>query len=206
MHMSSRSVSVIFSILLCTVAGAALASPADAQPQPAPSDRKAEKGKSSQRPLTSSEESRESLEGAVTSPLRDANLIKTEIPPILEQAVDNPYARSGQRSCATLRKEISDLSDVLGDDFDDRSPEQEAKDDDEKTAYGVVASVVSDIIPMRSWIRKLSGAERRDRKVREAIAAGIARRSYLKGVGQARGCKPPAAPRAIAASRPAVNP
>jgi hypothetical protein len=59
---------------------------------------------------------------------------------------------------------------------------------------------------MRSCIRKLSGAERRDRKVQEAIASGIARRSYLKGVGQARGCKPPAAPRVIAASRPAVNP
>lgn len=142
----------------------------------------------------------------MTSPLRDLNLIRTKIPPILEKAVDNPYARSVQRSCATLRKEISDLSDVLGDDFDDRSPEQEAKDDDEKTAYGAVASVVSDIIPMRSWIRKLSGAERRDRKVQEAIAAGIARRSYLKGVGQARGCKPPAAPRAIAAKLPAVNP
>lgn len=57
-----------------------------------------------------------------------------------------------------------------------------------KGAYGVVASIVSDVIPMRSWIRKLSGAERRNRQVQEAIAAGIARRSYLKGIGQARGC------------------
>lgn len=202
MRRASRS--VILSILLGAVA--AMAGSADAQPQPAPSDPKAEKGKTAQRPLTSSEQNQQSLEGAVTSPLRDLNLIKTKIPPILVQAVDNPYARSGQRSCVTLRKEISDLSEVLGDDFDDRSPEREAEDGDEKAAYGVVASVVSDIIPMRSWIRKLSGAERRDRKVQEAIAAGIARRSYLKGVGQARGCKPPAAPRTIAGSLPAVKP
>lgn len=202
MRRASRS--VILSILLGAVA--AMAGSADAQPRPPPSDPRAENGKAAQRPLTSSEQNQQSLEGAVTSPLRDLNLIKTKIPPILVQAVDNPYARSGQRSCVTLRKEISDLSEVLGDDFDDRSPEGEAEDDDEKAAYGAVASVVSDVIPMRSWIRKLSGAERRDRKVQEAIAAGIARRSYLKGVGQARGCKPPAAPRTIAASRPAVNP
>jgi len=59
---------------------------------------------------------------------------------------------------------------------------------------------------MRSWIRKLSGAERRDREVQEAIAAGIARRTYLKGVGEARGCKPPAALRTIAGTPPAVKP
>jgi len=61
----------------------AMSSPADAQSQQTPSRPKAEKGKTAQRPLTSSEQSRESLEGAVTSPLRDMNLIKTDIPPIL---------------------------------------------------------------------------------------------------------------------------
>jgi len=202
MRRASRS--VILSILLSTVT--AISSPAVAQSQPAPPGPKAEKGKTAQRPLTSSEQSRESLQGAVTSPLRDVNLIKTDIPPILVQAVNNPYARSGQRGCAALRKDIGDLNEVLGDDFDERSPERGSDGNDRKTAYGVVASVVSDVIPMRSWIRKLSGAERRDREVQEAIAAGIARRSYLKGVGQARGCKPPAAPRAIAGTRPAVKP
>lgn len=159
-----------------------------------------------QRALTSSEQSRESLEGAVTSPLRDANLIKTDIPPILSQAVDNPYARSGQRSCATLRREIVELNQVLGDDFDERGSEPDQGALDRRGAYGIVASIVSDIIPMRSWIRKLSGAERRDRQVQEAIAAGIARRSYLKGIGQARGCKPPASARPIGGKPTAVKP
>lgn len=177
----------------------ALASPADAQSQQTPSLPNAEKA--TQRPLTSKEQSRESLEGAVTSPLRDVNLIKTDIPQVLVQAVHNPYAPSGQRSCATLRRDIGELNEVLGDDFDERSPEQKSEANDRRTAYGVVASVISDVIPMRSWIRKLSGAERRDREVQEAIAAGITRRGYLKGLGQARGCKPPAAPRAIAGTR-----
>ena len=151
--------------------------------------------------MTSSDQSRESLGGAVTSPLRDVNLVRTDIPPILTQAVNNPYARSGQRSCTALRKEIGNLDTVLGDDFDERSTTPESEGNDRKSVYGALASVVSDVIPMRSWIRKLSGAERRDREVQEAIAAGIARRSYLKGLGQARGCKPPAAPRAITLSR-----
>jgi hypothetical protein len=52
------------------------------------------------------------------------------------------------------------------------------------------------VVPFRSWVRKLSGAERYSRDVSAAIAAGIVRRSYLKGVGQVRGCEAPAAPAA----------
>ncbi len=63
------SKSVIVSLLLSTVT--AISSPADAQSQQTPPGPKAEKGKTAQRPLTSSEQSRESLQGAVTSPLRD---------------------------------------------------------------------------------------------------------------------------------------
>jgi hypothetical protein len=184
----------------------AFANPVSAQTQSAPSEQSSTYRAPEQRPMTSSDESRESLQGAVTSPLRDANLIKTDIPPILLQAVANPYARAGQRSCATLRNEIVNLNQVLGDDFDERTPESGGKGIDRKSAYGLVASVVSDVIPMRSWIRKLSGAERRDRQVQEAIAAGIARRSYLKGIGQARACKPPASARRTAGALPTTKP
>jgi hypothetical protein len=50
------------------------------------------------------------------------------------------------------------------------------------------------LIPFRGWVRKLSGAERHSRLVAEAVAAGMTRRAYLKGLGQAQGCLPPAAP------------
>ncbi len=43
-------------------------------------------------------------------------------------------------------------------------------------------------MPFRGWIRRLSGAERHARDVAAAIAAGTARRAFLKGVGQGRIC------------------
>ena len=47
-------------------------------------------------------------------------------------------------------------------------------------------------IPFRGVVRKLSGAESHDRLVQSAIIAGNVRRAYLKGLGEARGCMPPA--------------
>ena len=48
--------------------------------------------------------------------------------------------------------------------------------------------------PYRGWIRTLSGANRHQAEVRDAINAGAARRGYLKGVGMRMNCAPPAAP------------
>jgi hypothetical protein len=50
------------------------------------------------------------------------------------------------------------------------------------------------MIPLRGWVRKLTGAERHDRLVQSAITSGNVRRAYLKGLGEARGCNPPATP------------
>jgi hypothetical protein len=61
-------------------------------------------------------------------------------------------------------------------------------------ALGAVASAAQDMIPMRGWVRKLTGAERHDRLVQSAVASGAVRRAYLKGLGEARGCDPPATP------------
>jgi len=61
-------------------------------------------------------------------------------------------------------------------------------------AIGAVRGSAQSIVPYRSWVRKLSGAERYSREVVAAIAAGSIRRSFLKGVGHASGCQAPAAP------------
>jgi hypothetical protein len=58
-----------------------------------------------------------------------------------------------------------------------------------------VRGAAQGIVPYRSWVRKLSGAERYSKEVAAAITAGGVRRSYLKGFGQAGGCPAPAAPR-----------
>jgi hypothetical protein len=41
-------------------------------------------------------------------------------------------------------------------------------------------------------IRAVSGASKRERDLQAAILAGFTRRSFLKGIGQARGCLYPA--------------
>jgi hypothetical protein len=56
----------------------------------------------------------------------------------------------------------------------------------------VAQSVVGSLIPFRGVIREISGANAHDRALREAVIAGVARRSFLKGIGQARGCRYPA--------------
>ena len=65
---------------------------------------------------------------------------------------------------------------------------------DRISAGRVAKTVVSSFIPFRGLIREVSGANDHDRKVRAAIQAGIARRGFLKGVGQSKGCAWPARP------------
>ena len=43
-------------------------------------------------------------------------------------------------------------------------------------------------LPFRGVVRRLSGAEARDRELRAYVLAGIVRRAFLKGVAQAHDC------------------
>ena len=54
----------------------------------------------------------------------------------------------------------------------------------ERALQGAAESVV----PFRSWVRKLTGAEKHSKHVAAAIAAGTVRRAFLKGLRVARGC------------------
>lgn len=48
--------------------------------------------------------------------------------------------------------------------------------------------------PVSRTLRELTGAKDHERKFRDAIAAGLMRRAYLKGVGQNMKCSYPARP------------
>jgi hypothetical protein len=152
--------------------------------------------------LTPSEANRAGLGSAVAAPLRDVNLLRTKIPITLLEAVAEPYARPKDRGCAGLTSEIRALNEALGPDFD--TPESRArtkaisKERAEKAALGMVADTAQDVIPFRGWVRKLTGAERHDSLVSQSITAGQVRRAYLKGLGEARGCNPPATPTHLA--------
>lgn len=122
-----------------------------------------------------------------TTPLSDLNLRKEGIPAILLAAQERPYDRTGLGKCAAIAQAIIALDQVLGPDLDLPPP------DAGKLSPGSVAkAAVASFIPFRGLIREISGANAQDRKAQDAIEAGLARRAYLKGYGEARGCKYPA--------------
>jgi hypothetical protein len=124
------------------------------------------------------------------TPLDDLNLTRDPIPPTLQRALREPYRDPGLNHCADIRNEIGDLDAVLGEDMDTLPNTGE-----HRTNIGRVAQrLVGSLIPFRGVIRSLSGANEHEREFKEAIAAGLMRRAYLKGMGQAMNCPYPARP------------
>lgn len=182
-------------LLLAILCGAVLAGPALARQQepPSPTD---DEG----RIKSTSEANRDGITGAMQAPLRDVNIVRTKIPRVLLEAMDDPYQRPAKADCKSLIALVRPLDTALGEDID-RTPPAENEDLMDRgrraaggAALGAVASAAQDMIPMRGWVRKLTGAERHDRLVQSAVASGAVRRAYLKGLGEARGCDPPATP------------
>jgi hypothetical protein len=137
-----------------------------------------------EKPITEKEPSAEDV---IATPATDLNLKKDEIPPLLIAAEESPYTLRGIGSCQQIAAAIGELDDVLGDDID--LPQGDSR----RMSPGRVAqSVVGSFIPFRGVIREISGANEHDRQLRAAILAGVARRGFLKGTGQARGCRYPA--------------
>jgi hypothetical protein len=138
---------------------------------------------------------------AATAPLSDLNLVNAEIPAALAAARKGPYAPPIDATCAGLAAEVTTLDSLLGPDLDTQvSPSnpglvERGVEALGNAAIGAVRGSAERIVPYRSWVRKLSGAERYSKEVAAAIAAGTIRRSFLKGLGHAGGCQAPAAPR-----------
>jgi hypothetical protein len=124
-----------------------------------------------------------------TTPASDLNLVKDDIPPVLLKAQDNPYATDGLKKCPQYASAIGELDAVLGPDVDVAG----AKDGKLKPGQ-VAQSVVGSFIPFRGVIREVSGARKQQEAMRDAIVAGMMRRSFLKGMGLKLGCAYPARP------------
>ncbi|HEY2179000.1 MAG TPA: hypothetical protein VGH15_10490 [Caulobacteraceae bacterium] len=139
--------------------------------------------------------------GAAETPLRNANLVRQNIPPVLVAATNDPYALPRPLSCQTLGANITALNGALGDDLDAGTKSGHAA-----LAPEAVKVAANALIPWQGVVRFVSGAEARDRKVRRAIIAGATRRAYLKGLGEAKGCGPPAAPLGHVVATPAPRP
>lgn len=157
---------------------------------------------------TTEDANREGIRGAVTSPLRDVNVLRTKIPMVLLIAAQDPYARPRPNTCAGLIAAVHQLNEALGADLDE-PPSRDQQDLTERgtgLAIDALGSAARGVIPMRGWVRRLTGAEQHDREVTAAITAGQVRRAYLKGLGESRGCNPPATPRHLANPPPPPQP
>ncbi len=204
---------VPLSFVLALACSAAVAQPARPPPAKAPAPPPAKAAPAPAKPpsepmKTSDQLKRESVEGAATTPLRDLNLVRAKIPNVLLAALTDPYARPPRNwKCPQLVTLVQPLDEALGPDLDLMpAGDEDLMERSRETALGVAADFASDAIPFRGWVRKLSGAERHDKLVQSAIVAGHARRAYLKGLGEARGCAPPATPsHERAGSAPAVE-
>jgi hypothetical protein len=132
-------------------------------------------------------------EEVVTQPVEDIGIDKKDIPENLIAIQDKPYSLVGIKTCTQIRSAIGDMDAVLGEDLD--APYEQTRDDKRKDTAGRVGGlIVNSIIPFRRVIREISGAAAQERRYNAAVYAGVVRRSFLKGIGQQRGCKYPAAP------------
>lgn len=145
---------------------------------------------------------------AATGPLEDLNIKKREIPEALKVALKNPYASPARPKCDVVKEEVALLDSILGPDmttYEEKKGEGEfmslanfeaevpsadgvpalAFDTAKSMAIGSIQSHVN-VIPFRSIVRKVTGAERYQKKVTMAYEAGKLRRAYLKGYAQER--------------------
>lgn len=137
------------------------------------------------------------------TPVTDLNLRKDKIPDVLLAAQANPYDLGGLSRCGPLIAAVEELDGILGDDLD--LPQEVRRG---PSAGRVAQSVVGSFIPFRGIVREVSGANRHQREVQAAIQAGLARRGFLKGVGQTKSCRYPAraaGPKELAAHQAAVE-
>lgn len=122
-----------------------------------------------------------------TTPMTDLNIRKDEIPTVLLIAQTSPYDIAQMGRCSQIAAAVGELDALLGDDID--LPQK----GEERISPGRVAqSVVGSFIPFRGVVREISGANDQRRRMDAAIQAGVARRAFLKGYGQAKGCRYPA--------------
>ncbi|MGN6357416.1 MAG: hypothetical protein ACTHLU_08050 [Novosphingobium sp.] len=185
MKLSTHSRALRRAPVLMAAAGLALASasaPAAAQQRQPAAETEKEKGPD--KPITQQDVGAKDV---ALTPLSDLNLKKGEIPEILLAAQEDPYDLAGLARCPQIAAEIGELNAVLGDDLDVAQAKRGGV-----SAGRAAQAALGSFIPVRGLIREVSGANAQDRKIQAAIVAGSARRGFLKGVGQQRGCRYPA--------------
>ena len=124
----------------------------------------------------------------VTQPVRDVGVNKSEIPPVLVEAAEDPYSTVGVKTCRQIASAMAGLNAVLGPDYVVGRQSKENKAG--KLAEAGGKTVVNAFIPFRGLVREISGAAPAERRYNAALDAGLVRRGFLRGLALAKGCKP----------------
>lgn len=153
-------------------------------------------------------ETRRGVENAAVTPLRDVGLVRQEIPLLLRN-LQYPYSTATLAGgCPAVMHEISQLDAVLGPESYQPGPSRNIWDRSgdfaEEQVIDMAEGTAQDLIPFRSWVRRLSGASRAEREALRAFANGQQRRTFLRGYGASIGCPniiPPPPPQPVQSRR-----
>ena len=136
-------------------------------------------------------DTRRGVTGAAAIPFRDVGLIRPEIP-LLLRGLNYPYATATLSDCAAVTREIGQLDAVLGQESYQPGPNRNIWDRSgdfvEDQTIQAAEDTAGDLIPFRSWVRRISGASRAERDALRAFANGQQRRTFLRGYGASLGC------------------
>lgn len=136
-------------------------------------------------------DTRRGVSDAAYVPFRDVGLIRPEIPLLLRN-LQYPYATATLTDCAAVSREIAALDGVLGPESYQPGPNRNIWDRSgdfvEEQAIEAARDTAADLIPFRSWVRRISGANRAEREALRAVANGQQRRTFLRGYGASLGC------------------
>lgn len=128
------------------------------------------------------------MENAVTQPAKDVNLKQQEIPARLLEIEKAPYDLTGISGCRTISTEIVSLRPMLGPDVNE-GYELSRTEKRERSVSRVAGGMLASFIPFRGVVREVTGANAAEQRYQQALAAGFARRSFLKGIAHNQGCK-----------------
>ncbi len=148
-------------------------------------------------PVSSESDVTDRVSQAAITPLSDLNVVQQKIPEVLLFARDvGAYTVPEKLDCPSVQSEINRLDIALGADFDAAGKDkpsllERGGDMAENYGVGFVRRTMEGFVPFRSWLRKLTGAEKHSKQVAAAITAGGVRRAYLKGLRQGLGCPVP---------------
>lgn len=143
-------------------------------------------------PNASNPVSDQNIKDAALSPLEDLNIRRRDIPTLLTQ-IDDPYSPIADQSCTGYAVSIAELDAVLGVDYDhpdvDLSSSEKFNDRAKDVTLAGVNAGAGLFIPGRGIIKEATGAGPRERYNRALYQRGVARRGFLKGSAQSKGCK-----------------